>query len=1648
MSQSPTYTSPPDASAPPSNVPSAAHASEVPAASAEASASDRLARALARLRAELAVTTDPTRQARLLADAADIEEQAGDQPGAARDYLAAYNAAPSFREPLEGLVRLLERRRSLKNLGRLIDALVRAAVTPDERVRALVMKAWHEADVGADVGGAKELARSATEPAPAASGGAGAAASASELAVAWLLLEVLAGRTGDVGVRRAALAERTRFTTDAAWRALLLVDCARLAIAADDAVAALAHLEQARAAESEATWTATLLLEEILREHPGLPESTEIEARASGRVEALEAIAGLMQDAIGDAARGDALGVPHWVRQADRVVDGWMRAADGWRALGRIDRAGACLERAAALVDRGDPLGGGAWQLAHAAIANARIRIAESTGATGVAADLAERRLMVETDPGLASALAMRVAEHAVSVRDEGRAFAALGRALGADPGCIPARAMQLDMLADGGEPDTFAAQLESFAETLATDEARGRVFLLAAYVWAVNAKDIAGAKGALSQAAMFGVEPATAARLGRALAGIVGDFAWYEEGTKRLIAGGGAEEEMASLYVELLRARHARGDGNAAVMNVLREMAAGPRTAWLAHALQAYLPPGAPVEGDAAAAVERDLASLTQLTALESDPDLARGLGIAAAMRAQAGGDPTAALARLANLARREPGDPIVGAYLADLARGANDHGAAARVASDLAASASDADLAASMRLEAALELWKSGDKAHAFEEMEAAATLASDAANAMLAWAAWGLDTDSRDGRRRAIDAAARAGGDAGALALDRFAAEIGGDAAAAGQALAILDSEDDPALGAAGVLAHLTWTPGASDTEALARGLERLAALGPGAATLAASEGYRIARESGDVERAVATARRWFDLGGGATAAVEWFASATTLGAMAEEEAALLALASALPDDAADAREAIQAGAAMLGARRAANAQALPALVAGDSHAARLANLELSPPGCDPRRRATALGELGGALGNDAMDDAASLSGWSWFAVGDYTTASAVFEEATRIRATDLAAWEGLRACAEQLGDAATRARAASELGARCHDTERGAGFWEEAGLLLLELGDQAAAEHALEASFTRDAGRTVAFDKLFRRVRERKDNDKLLAIVGRRLEATDDPAEIQKLFWEQARVLREKGDQDGALAALEHVTMLDPDHVGALALVGEINIRRGNFEDAAASLGRLARLDAAPAKNRVTAGVAAVDLYENKLGKPEAALELLVVLHRAGLSTLPVRERLARAAARTGAWTVATAILELLMVERPDAKARVDAARLAMAIYRDRLNDAQGAAAAVVKLLEEEPADPEALELLVTTRHVDAVRLRLLKNARTALSQKLAQTPTDVAAVRLLAKVASALGDDALHQAALGTLMALGGGDARSEAVFAQLALRKEHTPQIAVSASMLRAILAPGDEGPVAELFTILGPTLAEALGPGLQSCGVGRRDKVDPRSGLALRNEIAAWAGALGVHEFDLYVGGKDPLSVQGVPGEPPALVVGAGINAPLAPLARARIARELLGIVRGTTITRSRDETSIAAVVVAACKLAEVRVDHPPYAVLAEIERLVGKAIARKTRKSLPEVCQAIVSRGADARAWSKRALASLDRMALVASGDPTVVLADLLSVPAERVAAAIPGDARAEDLIRFALSDACLELRRGLGLERGARP
>jgi tetratricopeptide (TPR) repeat protein len=950
------------------------------------------------------------------------------------------------------------------------------------------------------------------------------------------------------------------------------------------------------------------------------------------------------------------------------------------------------------------------------------------------------------------------------------------------------------------------------------------------------------------------------------------------------------------------------------------------------------------------------------------------------------------------------------------------------------------DAALRGARLLEAGFELWKNGDRGSAFASFESASAALREPAAPVMAWAARGIEVDALEGRRRGLELA---GADP-ATALERVALEATmGDPDDAASALAAVDLGGSESLRLAAALARLVWPRGSTEQEALAAALETLSGAGDAARNASAAENLRIAREedTGSAPDQLTAARQWLAVGGGAPAAVEWLAAAMASGEASLEVPARRALADHLADEA---REAMNASATLL--EMVTGADETLALVAGSSQAARLANLELARPGCDPRRRAAVLSELDRSLGDDGDLDGLALAAWSSLAAGESTIALEAFRTITATRVDDLQAWEGMRTAAEKLSDREAYAVACEQLGARCANGVRGAAFWEQAALSWSKLGPpfDTRVEAALDASFTRDPARISAFDPLFRRVRDRKDADKLLDLVARRLEVTDDPSEIAKLYWEMARVLREKGDPDGALEALEHVTIFDENHVGALALTGEIFIRRGMFAEAAEQLSRLATVEAAPPKNRITAGVAAVDLYENKLGRHDLALEVLLHLHAAKLTTLPVRERLARAAARTGAWPEATAILEELMHERPERDGRIEAARLAVAIHRDRVHSPRGALTAVTKLLDEAPGDGEALDVVLSLEPSLPQRPQLLERGRDALLLSLHETPGSLDNQRRLARISHALGDASLEQSALSCSVALGGPDGSSEQRIMLLGSTKPRVPQIALTESMVRQIMAPGDDGPIADLFAVLGPTLVESLGPQLAALGVHpKKDRIDPRAGISLRNEIATWAGAFGITSFDLYVGGKDPGGVQGIPGETPAIVVGSGVNAPLSPTTRARVARELLAIVRGTTVTRWRDDTTIAAIVVAACNIVKVPVEHPPLAVLAEVERLIAKAIHRKTKASIVPICKAFAQRGQDAKQWAARARSSQGRVAVLASGDVSVVLADVFGEPIERLGGVARDDLRAHELLRFVLSRPYFDLRRAIGLE-----
>jgi len=1557
-----------------------------------------------RLRAEHAAASSATSQAALLHELGVLEERLGDEAAAARDHLAAVNSDPEFREPLERLIAIIERRQSYKNLGRVLERLVRVADSASERARALIHYAAFQSDHENNPDGARQSLLEAAEETP-------------EDPAVWLSLELIAARLGDAALRDRALAARADLSSSGALRALLSIELAEQRAREGSLDAALDSLDRAVAEGGEATFLALLAQERLGREQ-GQPQ---VEAKA------LERQAELCLRGLADAVSADTQGVPRARSSKEAAVGLWLRAAELYRAEGETARATALLDRALSELPN------------EPAVLAARLALADALGDTAGAARLARQGLECGIDGDMGAALWLRIAEASGAENDRIAALVAVEKALILAPACAPARALLLDLMSEMPEASRLADSLEATAEQFQDEGAKANAYIISADTWARLAHDAGGAKAALSQASLFGAPLGLVARIARLLSAVISDHAWFEEATRRLISQGATEDETAELWLELVRARALRGDlpGTTAALQTL---SAAPNGKWLGHVLSAYLVPWLSARAqDPAHREEKPNGALQGLAELDPNPERGRALLVLSALRKLVAGDRDLALSGLSALHADDAGDLISAAALSVLLRENKDGAALRDLLAKTAESCDDEELAAALHLGSGLLSFALNDKAAAVTAFQRASELEPEAAAPLVAWSLRAAAPDDVNARSSALDALTQI--DPGLAALERFGLHIGNPTEhdAALDALRTLSS-DTGELGAAAELARAAWD--SEDSPSLRRdALESLAARGPDAAKLAQATLHQLtltqngATTAPNPAEALETAKRWAEQDDSAVPALEWLAAAIAAGDRENEIAARRAAAERLPEPLKPALLASSALVAQLSGEA-------PAELPSTHATLKLANLELAAPGLDPSRRARALLDADDVLGEDSVPIATAMAGYNLLAAGDMAAATAAFRRVVEAFPADVIGWEGLRAAAWAENDRGTYAEASAALGDAVSDDARGAELWEEAATILLdELADPVRGEFALSRAVDRDISRFSAFDRLFRIVRARKDGPRLLDLIERRLVVADDHQEIVRLVWERARALREANDREAALSALEHVRALEPDHVGALALTGEICITLHRFQDAADNLARLAEHPEAPAQQRLMSGVAAVDLYETRLKDLDRALEVLSNLYRTGLSTLPVRERLARTAARAGAWDQATEVLEQLMVERESSGGRVEAARLCIAIYRDELKMPEAAQEAVSKLLAESPSDGEALDLVLTNVFAESVTRQLLERGLSRLISEIQQSPLQREPIDRAARIAGKLGRLPLRQAALGALVALGSDAVSIDIELSRLDERVATVPRIAIDEQSLPALIDPDDNGPIPQLMRLLATTISEALGPGLAALNVVKKDRVDPRAGLTLRNEIVKWTGALGLGEVDLYIGGTDAEGVCAIASETPALVVGKGVTAPLSPFHRQAIARELLALRRGTSVLRHREPDEIHALLVAACRVAEVPVDSPPFALLGEFQRQLSREMPRKVRKQLTELARAFADSGQDPVLWYRAATSTLDRMAAVAAGDVSWVLASDTRHRG-RLSGSREAQARAERLLAFVLSPTYLELRDKLGM------
>src|SRR5262249_11305356 len=130
---------------------------------------------------------------------------------------------------------------------------------------------------------------------------------------------------------------------------------------------------------------------------------------------------------------------------------------------------------------------------------------------------------------------------------------------------------------------------------------------------------------------------------------------------------------------------------------------------------------------------------------------------------------------------------------------------------------------------------------------------------------------------------------------------------------------------------------------------------------------------------------------------------------------------------------------------------------------------------------------------------------------------------------------------------------RAAAAAERMAEVAVGAKRAALLEQAAALREDHPAQsAAAEGCYAQAFEAEPGVDLAFAWLHDRLAARRELGPLLALIDRRMAAQNDPARWLELGYERALLLRAFGQKAEAIAALEQVLALDPQHVAALGL----------------------------------------------------------------------------------------------------------------------------------------------------------------------------------------------------------------------------------------------------------------------------------------------------------------------------------------------------------------------------------------------------------------------------------------------------------------------------------------------------------------
>jgi tetratricopeptide (TPR) repeat protein len=544
----------------------------------------------------------------------------------------------------------------------------------------------------------------------------------------------------------------------------------------------------------------------------------------------------------------------------------------------------------------------------------------------------------------------------------------------------------------------------------------------------------------------------------------------------------------------------------------------------------------------------------------------------------------------------------------------------------------------------------------------------------------------------------------------------------------------------------------------------------------------------------------------------------------------------------------------------------------------------------------------------------------------------------------------------------------------------------------------LVDRVRAKALLRAVLAIDGRHGPAFARLRTLLEEDGDLAGLAELLATRATGAP-PAELSLLRLERADLLLGKlGARAAGKDELRALLAAEPHHLGSLARLAKLELEDGDHAAAAELSIRQARFERDPAALG-ECFLRIGRLHTRALPDPKLAAGAYERVLRLDPGNLEALEALSELYARQNDTRRALAMTERLC-ERESDPARRLPFLLRLATLWAAAGDHRRSGVVLKRAVDESPRSLQAIGELVRFHErakETMARNVLLDGASALLRQDLRQRGAELETLRNLIAVLRWRQRRAGAGAAAQLLARIAAEPPAGGEPGAASGLRPRRLASLASPELEERAV-PPGIPAGLRHVMRLIGPPLARASKPDLRRWNVGRAERQAGNGPRELAEPIAA---DLGVRPFELYVSQTYPFALAVEPGDPPALVLGAGLVALGTPAVRfaAAYGLRLIGTRFDLFVQSGPPE---AAALLAGIIRPFVPDYHPPGVPAAVVEAAQGrvaKAMSKSLRAELGPFATEI------AAAYAPEALfldlqETAGRAGLLACGDLSVAL------------------------------------------------